>query len=205
MTRYTSTNPRPIPLDICKENFVVDPESPTGLRWLRSGTGRSADLVAGVLDQGTGYYRVTLLKARYQVHRVVWELVNGPIPKGLILNHKDRNRANNRIGNLELITASGNARHTGKRGDSGWYPVGITQGPTGQVQAAIMLEVNGPWLSICPSFREHNDPTSERLNDMCAKALAAFIERDGPDSPTVASFYSQLPTEAILGPAEGYP
>lgn len=199
MTRYTSTNPRPIPSDICKENFVVDPESPTGLRWADGG-------IAGSLNDG-GYWKVKLQGITYQVHRIVWAMTFGPIPMGLVVNHIDQDPNNNRIENLEVVTASRNLRHQGKKGRSIWYPVGITQNAKGMVRACYRpsQETRGPLAAICPSFKADHDDASERLNDMCAKALAAFIERDGPDSPTVASFYSQLPPEAILGPAEGYP
>lgn len=205
MTRYTSKKPRPIPLDYCKENLVVDPESPSGLRWAFHSGNRPADLMAGSQSHPDDYYRVLADGHLFLAHRIVWALTYGPAPDGLVINHKDQDRSNNRVDNLELSTSVENNRHMGKRGGAGWYPVGISQDKRGTVSARIIAEPKGPTVHICPTFREHNDPTSERLNDMCAKALEAFIERDGPDSPTVASFYSQLPIEAILGPAEGYP
>ena len=39
---------------------------------------------------------------RYE-HRLVWERHFGPIPEGMVLHHKDENRLNNDISNLELI------------------------------------------------------------------------------------------------------
>jgi hypothetical protein len=33
----------------------------------------------------------------------VWQTYNGPIPKGLIVHHKDRNTLNDSIGNLQLL------------------------------------------------------------------------------------------------------
>ncbi|MBK3477441.1 HNH endonuclease [Pseudomonas sp. MF6751] len=199
MTRYSLTNPRPIPLDLCKENFVVDPESLSGLRWINGG-------IAGSLNDG-GYWKVKLHDITYPVHRIVWTLTHGLIGPGLVVNHIDQDPSNNRIGNLEAITQALNLRHQGKKGRSIWYPVGITQNAKGMIRACYRpsQEIRGPLVSICPSFKADRDDSSERLNDMCAKALAAFIERDGPDSPTVASFYSHLPIEAILGPTEGYP
>lgn len=41
-----------------------------------------------------------------RLHRVVWEFHNGPIAKGLEIHHRDDNRANNQIENLELLPAS---------------------------------------------------------------------------------------------------
>ena len=36
-------------------------------------------------------------------HRVVWELHNGAIPSGHQIHHRDGNKLNNDIGNLELV------------------------------------------------------------------------------------------------------
>lgn len=41
-----------------------------------------------------------------RLHIAVWTHHNGEIPKGFHVHHKDRNRANNSIGNLELLPAS---------------------------------------------------------------------------------------------------
>ena len=41
-----------------------------------------------------------------RLHRVVWEYHNGPIPKGFHVHHKDNNRSNNQIENLELLHKS---------------------------------------------------------------------------------------------------
>ena len=40
-----------------------------------------------------------------RLHRTVWEFHNGEIPKGYHIHHKDADRKNNQIENLELVTA----------------------------------------------------------------------------------------------------
>lgn len=45
-------------------------------------------------------------------HRVVWVWHNGAIPEGKEINHKDYNRANNRIENLEVVTHSENIQYS---------------------------------------------------------------------------------------------
>jgi hypothetical protein len=45
------------------------------------------------------------------VHRMVWETFNGPISGRLEINHKDLDRANNRLDNLELVTHQQNIQH----------------------------------------------------------------------------------------------
>lgn len=42
------------------------------------------------------------------VHRLVWSAFNGAIPEGLQINHKDEDKANNALLNLELVTPSQN-------------------------------------------------------------------------------------------------
>lgn len=44
-------------------------------------------------------------------HRLVWLHFMGPIPEGMQINHKNGDKKDNRPGNLELVTASQNARH----------------------------------------------------------------------------------------------
>lgn len=46
-----------------------------------------------------------------RLHRVVWEFHNGPVPAGFHVHHKDGDRANNDISNLELLPASEHLRH----------------------------------------------------------------------------------------------
>ena len=62
-----------------------------------------------------GYMTASLCRngvyARRSVHRLMWEAFNGPIPGRLEVNHKDLDRANNRLENLELVTHQQNAQH----------------------------------------------------------------------------------------------
>ena len=45
------------------------------------------------------------------VHRAMWEAFIGPIPEGMELNHKNLNRADNRLENFELLTHRENVQH----------------------------------------------------------------------------------------------
>lgn len=40
------------------------------------------------------------------VHRLLWECIHGPIPAGLLVDHRDRDTHNNHIDNLRLATPS---------------------------------------------------------------------------------------------------
>lgn len=57
-------------------------------------------------DKKTGYYLSCkpIGKRRKRLHVYLWELVYGEIPKGYEIHHKDHNKDNNNIENLELLT-----------------------------------------------------------------------------------------------------
>lgn len=77
----------------------------------------------------TGYFAVKLTapdgkRFSTSAHRVQWIANNGPIPEGKEVNHKDRNKANNRLDNLELVTRGENIRHAVKLNGGSWVPAG---------------------------------------------------------------------------------
>ena len=61
-----------------------------------------------------GYARFSLrengITKNKSVHKFVWEFFKGPIPEGLEVDHKDGNRGNNKISNLQLLTHAQNVR-----------------------------------------------------------------------------------------------
>lgn len=46
------------------------------------------------------------------LHRIVYEAFVGPVPKEKEINHRDGNKMNNKLDNLELVTHSENIRHS---------------------------------------------------------------------------------------------
>ena len=63
------------------------------------------------LDKQRGYYYNCTL--RMYLHRYVWELNNGEIPKGYDIHHKDGNRHNNEINNLEMVLSTKHQEYHG--------------------------------------------------------------------------------------------
>lgn len=64
------------------------------------------------VDNGTGYKQVNLSKngktKKFYIHRLVWECFNEEIPDGYEIDHKDCNKSNNCLSNLQLLTRKAN-------------------------------------------------------------------------------------------------
>ncbi|MGL6101474.1 MAG: HNH endonuclease signature motif containing protein [Fusobacteriaceae bacterium] len=58
-----------------------------------------------------GYIYLVFSNFKKRKHRVVWEFFNGEIKNGLYINHKDGNKLNNDLSNLELSTPKENTKH----------------------------------------------------------------------------------------------
>jgi hypothetical protein len=72
---------------------------------------------AGYYD-GHGYIAVRVDYKVIMVHRIIWEIHNGPIKKGYYIDHVNGNRSDNRIENLRLATCSNNKWNSAVRKDN---------------------------------------------------------------------------------------
>ena len=75
-----------------------------------------AGSVAGTLDKD-GYIRIKISGKLYKAHRLAWLYVHGYFPEYEI-DHKDRNKSNNRINNLRHASSQCNKRNVGLRQDN---------------------------------------------------------------------------------------
>ena len=88
--------------------YVIDEE---GRIWRRA----TMRLLTPFQD-GRGYLRVDLMNdqnepIRCKVHMCVAHTFLGPQKDGMIINHKDANKENNKVSNLEYITQRENVAH----------------------------------------------------------------------------------------------
>ena len=56
----------------------------------------------------SGYVSISMKRGNYRLHRIIYETFVGEIPEGYVIDHKDRNRTNNSIENLRIVTPSEN-------------------------------------------------------------------------------------------------
>lgn len=74
-----------------------------------------AGMILGERPDKDGYARVVLYVNRttksLRVHRLVVEAFIGQIPEGMQVNHKNGIKNDNRLENLEIVTASENTKH----------------------------------------------------------------------------------------------
>ena len=120
-----------------KDYFVVDPSSPTGLRWRDDVKRFENNSRGGNCWGGTPagnrkapkgkvkYVIVTLNKKRYVVSRIIWTILHGNIPKGMIIDHLDGDPWNNNPSNLVCKTRAENIRNCAKRKDNTSGVVGV--------------------------------------------------------------------------------
>ncbi len=67
---------------------------------------RQGDIVGSLT--GHGYYHTSYKGNEDKIHRLVWQLHYGDIPKDKEIDHIDGDKANNAIDNLRLVTKQGN-------------------------------------------------------------------------------------------------
>lgn len=102
------------------ERFVYDETSPSCLRWkIDRYTGgkyqilrRAKGDIAGYINPATGYWDVSIGNKKFlKMHRIIWEMMNGAIPDGFVVDHIDGDKTNNGISNLRVVTAAHNTRN----------------------------------------------------------------------------------------------
>ena len=77
--------------------------------YIRSGHGKISGQKAGCV-RGTGYTVIIIKGKQYKAHRLVWLAEYGEFPSGQI-DHKDKNKGNNHISNLRIVTDQENKQN----------------------------------------------------------------------------------------------
>lgn len=105
--------------------------------------------IAGSLDD-KGYLRIKMLKSRFFAHRIIWKMCNGPIPEGMLIDHINGNKADNRLENLRLVTNQQNCFNTSAKGYT-WHKT------NGKWQAQITVNGKHKNLGYFSTEKEARD------------------------------------------------
>ena len=124
-----------------------------------------------------GYIVFNINKKTYLGHRVAWFLINGIIPNKMEIDHINRNKSDNRICNLRIVSSSENSRNSPitKRNKSGIVGVSWYQNRE-KWRATIMDENKQIHLGY---FKEKNDAIKARKK---AEAKYGYHKNHGIDT-----------------------
>lgn len=105
------------------ERFYYDETSHTCLRWKINIQKKNGSFChKGVKDEIAGsrskkpnvHSRVGVNGKNVLCHIIIWNMFYGEIPEGMFVDHFDRDRTNNKINNLRLVTRSQNNSNKNK-------------------------------------------------------------------------------------------
>lgn len=103
---------------------LIEYNPETGMwRWRVVRRNHKTGWFAGALTPN-GYLTIRIDGKTYYAHRLAWFWVHGEWPK--ITDHRDRDKANNRLDNLRLATKSKNAVNAKRRTDNVSGYVGVS-------------------------------------------------------------------------------
>lgn len=77
------------------------------------------------------------------IHHVVYKLHYGTVPRGMLVDHWDRDRSNNRVDNLRLVNHTGNQRNR--------KPNYRSIGETG---VKFRIDTNSGFTLVCATVRQ---------------------------------------------------
>lgn len=97
---------------------------------------KSEGKVAFNTPSGHGYLEGVFNGKKHYAHRIIWEFFNGPIKKGLEIDHINGVRDDNRIENLRLVSKSQNCRNSAMQSNNTSGITGVSKYRNGWIARA---------------------------------------------------------------------
>lgn len=105
-----------------------------------------------------GYHFVVLSKNNHSkncnIHRLVWEAFNGPIPECMQVNHINEDKTDNRLENLNLLTSGDNIR----------WGTCIIRGAKNRSKRLLQYDLEGNLLNTWNSAVEYANMMKDKHN-----------------------------------------
>lgn len=163
--RFEENKEKFVPLDTTDENIEWRPLTVNGLeKFFEISNNGAIRELNGYIRKGqmrNGYVRYQLKKKFYSAHRLVYQIFVGEIPDGLVIDHINGNRSDNRVENLRCITQSENMHNAQKLGHKG------------QTRVA-QYDKNGNFIKEFPSFT-----AAAKEMGVTYAAISSAAKRDG--------------------------
>lgn len=123
--------------EMFEQHLYYDETSKSCLRW-KNGRGLRAriDSEAGWFNESRGYYGVMLEGSNYLAHRIV-AVLHGLDIENKVIDHIDRDRTNNKISNLRVVSQEQNTQNTSIRSDN-----------TSGVQCVSLSKRDNSWVAF---------------------------------------------------------
>lgn len=106
---------------------------------------------------GNGHWQVKHGKKMFVPHRIIWEMHNGEIPDGWVVDHLDGNSLNNHLSNLQMKPKWGNIQNQQKqtRNSSGFTGIGWHSNAAGNLYCVASWSEKGKRKSKAFSVLKH--------------------------------------------------
>lgn len=183
--------PSKIPLSELKKLIKYSPENPSGLSYIVDTNGKANSKRykgdnAGTLTQ-KGYWSLEFKNKAYRTHRIVYELHFGTIPDGLVINHKNGDKSNNSIENLEAISQRENSRKTLITSGKKLLPAN-TSGLT-RISKQVYNKYNNKYVVV----------TWRDINGKFKRKLFSLLKHSEEDAMKLAIEFNEKITKEVYG------
>lgn len=127
---------------------------------------------AGWLNPSTGRWMVNAGGKQRLASRVIWEMHNGPIPRGMEIDHINRDKSDDQVENLRLATRFQNNANTRAKisNTSGFKGVDLHKGGP---KWRARIRINGQRLNI--GVFETAEEAAAAYNAKASEAFGEFV------------------------------